>query len=163
MTCRMCNEQDNFCDGNSSEQLCKNCYAVDFFKLPSNLYESYKPEPEYFTFCDEDIEDYNFECEHHRTLVMMSQRKKEIKVKCKKQEKKERKKKNFERKIKEIEDDFMKPRIQKDNSELYEEISRLEEIKYLKKYFGNVTEEEIIIKINEEKILEGMEHIRVIV
>ena len=183
----MCNEQDNFCDGNSSEELCKhclnhsceqcfqqletdqeysrhtcnNCYQVDFFKLPSNLYDSCKLEPRYFTFCDEDIEDYEFECEHERRLAMTAQRKMEIKAEQKRQEKKEQKKKDFENKIKEIDGDFLKPRIQRDNREANEEKSRLKEIKYLKRHFGKITEEEIIIKINEEEILEGMEHLRV--
>ena len=39
--------------------------------------------------------------------------------------------------------------------------SGLKETKYLKRHFGNISEEEIIIKINEEEILEGMEHLRV--
>ena len=25
MTCRRCNDEDDFCDGNSSENLCKHC------------------------------------------------------------------------------------------------------------------------------------------
>ena len=187
MTCRMCNEQDNFRNGNSLHELCEycvkhccvqcfeqlktdndykrhlcyRCYEADFFNLSKELYGEYKPEPKYFTFSHDDIADYEFECNHQKMLAVVNQRKIKIKKQQKKEQKKEQKKIDFERRMKDIEDDLIKPRIQRDNREADEEESRLKEIKYLKRHFGDISEEEIIIKINEEELLEGMKHLRV--
>ena len=106
MTCRMCNEQDDFCDGNSSEELCKHCldhcceecflqletdeeyehhlcndcYRNDFFNLPKHLY---KKEPEYFTFSYIEIAEYEEECRLQKIVKDACEKRKQEKAKQK--------------------------------------------------------------------------------
>jgi len=79
MSCKRCGEQDDFCDGNSSEELCKHCLdhccEQCFTELETEIEEEhqtcedcyeppyYKRQPQYFTFSLEDIEEYEFEQE----------------------------------------------------------------------------------------------------
>jgi|TARA_B100001971_G_scaffold13522_1_gene10738 hypothetical protein len=57
MTCRRCNEKDDFCDGNSSEELCKHCLdhcCEDCFKEleTKEEYEHSVCNECYVPFCD---------------------------------------------------------------------------------------------------------------
>jgi hypothetical protein len=102
----MCNEQDDFCDGNSSEELCKHCldhcceecfnqlktdmeyernkcndcYYEDFFNLPKNLYKS---EPQCFTFSYKDIKEYEEDCRMKKIIEDTCEKRKQEKIKQK--------------------------------------------------------------------------------
>ncbi len=96
MTCRMCDEQDDFCDGNSSENLCKNCLdhccEECFYQLETEQeYEHnlcnecytnnlYKKEPEYFTFNNWEIEEYEEDCMYKKIIEDACKKRKQEKL-----------------------------------------------------------------------------------
>ena len=91
MTCRNCNEQDNFCDGNADEELCKHCLdhsCEECFKtLESDLeYDTHLCEdcyegPQHFTFFDWEIKEYEEEQEQVRNLQIACEKLKKEKAK----------------------------------------------------------------------------------
>ena len=98
MSCRLCGEEDTFTDGNDTEELCKHCLdhcCEECFGalLTEEDYENHlckicvPSSPQYFTFYDWEIEEYEIECklkekkekeeELRRYNEMMDEKKKE--------------------------------------------------------------------------------------
>ena len=171
MTCRICNEKDDFCDGNASEELCKHCldhcceecflqletdaeyehnvcslcYTKNFWDLPSGLYPN---EPEVFTFSDQDIAAYEEECRSKKIVEDACEKKK--------QQKAEKKRNKWNDRWQKALSKFSFTR-KKGNDDLAQEMDELNGCNTLCELFeieGDVTEGKIIEAINNEEVLE---------